>query len=280
MAFINYNGKILTDGEPVFCAASRGIRYGDGLFETIKCINGKLILGNEHFSRLWKGMGALQFNIPRLLTPELLETAALSLALKNGHEKAARVRLTITRSNGGLYDPVDLFPNYSIETQALINPSPGPLNSNGLVIGIYDAAKKSCDILSNLKHNNFLPYVMAALYAKKEHWNDAILLNTEGRICESTIANIFIISRDQVFTPSLTEGCVAGVMRKAVIRMLAQENISCTEKQISVEELLNAEEVFLSNSIQDIRWVQRIGNITYGHQLISRIHTALNQTIY
>ena len=281
MPYFNYNGKLFTDHTAVISIASRGLRYGDGLFETIKCVNGRLLLVDEHFARLWKGMGVLQFEIPRHFTPDKLEEAIITLAKKNGHDAAARIRLTVTRGDGGLYDAVNHFPNYSIETWPLGNGDTKTtgLNSNGLVLGIYTEVKKSCDILSNLKHNNYLPYVMAALHAKKQKWNDAIVLNSEGRVADTTIANIFFIKDGKIFTPALEEGCVAGVMRKAVVKQLMVDGWQMTERAVTIEDIMNADEVFLTNSIYDIRWVQRIGDKEYSNLLTQKIYTTILPTI-
>ena len=193
--YINYNGKILADNEPIVTAQNRGLRYGDGVFETIKFKNDKLILGDEHFARLWKGMQILQFDIQKLLSPEKLETEILQLAIKN-KLTAARIRLTIIRSDGGIYDAKNNTPNYIIEAIALPEDN-GKLNSNGLELCIFNDAKKSLDTFSNLKTNNYLPYFMGAIFAKKQQCNDALILNGEGNICDSTIANIFYI-KDEV----------------------------------------------------------------------------------
>ena len=197
---------------------------------------------------------------------------------KNQQEKAARIRITVFRSDGGLYDAADNFPNYIIETWALPEGN-GELNSNGLDLGIYADVKKSCDILSNLKHNNNLPYVMAALQAKKQKWNDAVILNSYGRVCDSTIANIFLIKDEVIYTPVVTEGCVAGVMRKFMIDQLAATGFSCIEKAITVDELLNADEVFLTNSIYNLRWVKSINDKNFGNTLTQKIYTAVAPTI-
>ena len=279
MPYFNYNGKLFTDNTAVISIVSRGLRYGDGLFETIKCINGRLLLVDEHFARLWKGMGVLQFEIPRHFTPDKLEEAIITLSKKNGHDTAARVRLTVTRGDGGLYDAVNHFPNYSIETWPLTDAKTTGLNSNGLVLGIYTEIKKSCDILSNLKHNNYLPYVMAALHAKKQKWNDAIVLNSEGRVTDTTIANIFFIKDEKIFTPALEEGCVAGVMRKAVVKQLMVDGWQMTERAVTIEDIMNADEVFLTNSIYDIRWVQRIGDKEYSNLITQKIYTTILPTI-
>ena len=278
MVYFNYNGKIHPEGTPVIGVDNRGLRYGDGLFETIKMINGKLLFEDDHFARLWKGLKVLEFEIPKNLTVDFLQKEMTALAQKNGHANAARIRLNIVRGDGGLYDAKNHLPNYIIQSWPLA-PSNGEWNSNGLVLGIYEAAKKSCDLLSNLKHNNYLPYVLAALKAKSQKWNDAIVLNTNGRICDTTIANIFIVKDGAVFTPSLQEGCVAGVMRRVVVQQVLKSGIDLIEKEISISELLAADEVFLTNSIYNIRWVQGIGDITFKNSLTYTIFSSLQSTI-
>ncbi len=259
-------------------ANSRGLRFGDGLFETIKSRNGDLEFIDEHFARLWKGMQVLQFTIPKQFTPDYLEQEIQSLLKKNGHDKMARVRLTVFRGDGGLYDASDHKPNYLIQSWTLPDET-GGWNSNGLVVGIYTDVKKSYDILSNLKHNNFLPYAMAALYAKKEKWNDAILLNTEGRLCDTTIANIFLIKDEVIYTPALAEGCIAGVMRRNLVEKLTAAGYKLVEGKISVDELLDADEVFLTNAIYNMRWVQSVGDTKYSNVQTQKIYAAIFQQI-
>jgi branched-chain amino acid aminotransferase len=273
-----YDGKILKEGTPIIGADSRGLRYGDGLFETMKIKNGQLILDNEHFARLWKGMEVLQFAIPKHFDPEKLQEEILQVAKKNQHEKAARVRITVFRGDGGLYDAADHVPHYIIQTWALPEGN-GELNSNGLDIGICTSVKKSCDILSNLKTNNYLPYIMAALEAKKQKWNDAVVLNSFGRVCDATIANIFLIKDEIIYTPALAEGCVAGIFRKYITEQLPAIGFACKEKEISIEELVNADEIFLTNSIYNIRWVKSIADKNYANTVTQKIYASISKTI-
>ena len=134
----------------------------------------------------------------------------------------ARIRLMIFRGNGGIFDPEDLNPNFIIESWPLTNSS--GLNENGLTVDIFPGAKKSCDSFSNIKSNNYLPYVMAGLFAKKNKLNDCILLNSFDRVCDSAIANVFIIKKNKIYTPPLTEGCVAGVMRRWMLEKFQLKN--------------------------------------------------------
>jgi branched-chain amino acid aminotransferase len=223
-------------------------------------------------------MQVLQFVLSKHFSPEKIAEQIIALAQKNGHISGARVRLSITRGDGGLYDAKNHTPNFIIQTWALPEGN-GEWNSNGIVTGVYKEVQKSCDMLSNLKHNNFLPYILAALYAKNEKWNDAILLNTSGNICDSTIANVFILKDEEVFTPALSEGCVAGIMRQELIQFLKSNDWQIQEKAITEEELLNADEVFLTNSMYNIRWVQSIGNSKYSNSFTQKIFAAFVPTI-
>jgi branched-subunit amino acid aminotransferase/4-amino-4-deoxychorismate lyase len=248
MGHFIFNGRFYKDGEAVVGPGNRGLRYGDGVFETMKMIDGEIVLADAHFARMWKGMQVLGFDIPKLMAPENFTREVTALTKKNGHEKKARIRLQVFRGDGGLYDAVNNTPNYIIESWALTDVH-DTLNSNGLEVGIYTGAKKACDITSNLKHCNFLPYALAALHAKKEKWNDALLLNQYERVCDSTIANIFIIKQGIIFTPALSEGCVAGVMREQVIASLKATDWQVNETALHVNDILDADEVFLTNSV-------------------------------
>ncbi|CAN5368686.1 branched-chain-amino-acid transaminase [soil metagenome] len=279
MSYINYNGKISVEGTALVNADNRGLRYGDGLFETIRLSKGKMIFEAAHFDRLWNGMKVLEFELPKHFTKEMLQEEVLLLCKRNGHERDPRIRINIIRADGGLYDAQNHRPNYIIQTWSL-KADVGLWNSNGLVAGIYAQAKKSCDILSNIKHNNYLPYVLAALHAKKEKWNDAILLNSNDRICDTTIANVFIIKNGTVFTPPLNEGCVAGIMRAMLIKELKKQNMPIEETALTIDDIAAADEVFFTNSMYNIRWVQQIGDKTYNNITTQKIYSLFIPTIY
>jgi branched-chain amino acid aminotransferase len=276
MAFINYNGKYIDDSNPIIQANNRGFRFGDGVFETMKFKKGKIIFLDEHLSRLWQGLKRFQFDLPKLFTPDYLESQILALIQKNKHS-AARIRLTIFRGNGGLYDPENLHPNFIIETWNLPETN-GDLNENGLQCILFIDALKSIDAYSNLKHNNYLPYLMGALQAKKLKCNDAIIFNSNLNICDSTIANVFLIKDNIIYTPALSEGCIAGVMREFVINELRKNNFNVVEKTITETDLTNGDEVFLTNSIYNMRWVSAIDNFNYQNKMTREIYYLLKQT--
>jgi len=260
----------------VLTANNRGFRYADGLFETLKFKNNEIILADEHLARLWNGMKMMEFDLPKLFTPDYIEDQILALISKN-KSTSARVRLTVFRGNGGLYDPENLHPNFIIETMPL-ETHHGQLNSNGLQCCIYREAIKVIDSFSNLKSNQFLPYVMGALYARKNKFNDAILLNSNNSICDSTIANVFLIKGEAIQTPPLADGCVAGVMRAFVINELKKSGYHISEETIMIDQLLDADEVFLTNSIYNIRWVAGIAESQYQNSRTQQLFHLLQQT--
>jgi branched-chain amino acid aminotransferase len=252
---INFNGKYLSDDTPIVGAGSRALRYGDGLFETIKIYHKHIVHEELHFSRLFEGLALLGFDLPKSMTRDALRESILQTAKKNNVEHGARVRLAFFRTDGGLYDPEHHRPNVLIQAWPL-PPQCGTLNVNGLVTGVYKLARKSCDAFSNVKSASHLPYVMAAMYAKKMKWNDAFVLNAFNRVSDSSIANVFIIKQKKLFTPPLAEGCIAGVTRRFLLRELPQYGFEIEEKPLSVADIENADECFLTNAISGIRWVK------------------------
>jgi branched-chain amino acid aminotransferase len=282
MNVINLNGKIMPADEPALLASNRGYRYGDGLFETMKVINEKIILASSHFERLFAGLSLLKFEISELFTAQKLQNEILSLCKRNKCELLARVRLSVFRGNGGLYDednPDSYRDQYIIECWPL-NESVNKLNENGLVIDIYPEAKKNCDMFSNLKSANFLPYIMAALYAKENKLNDCLVLNIAGHIADATIANIFIIKDEIIMTPALSEGCVNGVMRRYLLEKLQNTGYKIQESGISVSDIEIADEIFLTNVINGIRWVGKFRNNTYTNLQTTEIYNCFIKTIF
>ncbi len=134
------------------------------------------------------------------------------------------------------------------------------LNENGLHIGIYSGARKTCDAFANLKSNNYLPYLLSAQFAKQHQLNDAVLLNVFDRICDASIANIAWIKNGTIFTPPLSEGCVAGVMRRYLLEQCENiTGIKFLEQTGTANDLEQADELFLTNAISGIRRVAQCG---------------------
>ncbi|PSL50131.1 branched-chain amino acid aminotransferase [Chitinophaga niastensis] len=274
VGFLCYNGKYIPAADPIFTADNRSFRYGDGFFETLRVYQGNVMLADLHFERLLASLHLLHFDIPPHFTKAFFVKQIIDLCNKNNITHLARVRLAIFRSDGGLYDPVNNLPNYIIQCWEL-SKTVLELNENGLVIDIFPDVKKSCDKLSSIKSNNCLPYVMAAMYAKQHRLNEAILLNQYGRVADSTIANVFVVHHKVIYTPPLSDGGVCGVMRKHLLK--TELPFKVEEKPITIEDLENADEIFLTNAIYGIRWVGLFRDSSYGNATAAILHEVLHE---
>lgn len=246
-------------------------RYGDGLFETLKVLEGNILYKEYHFERLFAGLKTLKFVVPFIFTTQNLEAAINELFKKNKCGKQARVRLSISRGNGGLYDCDNNF-SYLIECWPLEN---NGLNENGLVIDIYPDGRKGIDSFSNLKSANYLPYVMAAVWAKEKKLNEALILNSRENICDATIANVFWVKNNKIFTIPLNEGCVDGVMRRNLINI----DKTIIQQPLAEDILSDADEVFLTNVITGIRWVGQFRNKKYTNKIAGQLFAEISRTI-
>ncbi|RXK81339.1 aminotransferase class IV [Filimonas effusa] len=270
MPHINFNGTIAT--EVAISPDSRGFKFGDGFFETIKMVNGKMILASYHFDRLFQSLQLLQFQPPPSFNANALHEQVLKLTQLNGHAQHARIRITVFRGNGGLYDPENHLPNYLIQSWPL---QPATWNEHGITIGIFRDACKPADKYASVKSNNYLGYAMAALWAQQHNLHDALLLNAAGRITDATIANVFIVHEGTIKTPPLSEGCVNGVMRRHLLGMLKSEGMSVEETPVTETMLLEASECFLTNVISGIRPVRTLKNNTFRDNLSAMIYNTM-----
>lgn len=277
LSYYNLNGRLFLENENNISVNNRSFRYGDGFFETIKLVNNQIQFKELHFERIAQTLDILKFQQPTHFSFEKLEEQIIHLAKKNHHNNLGRLRVTFYRNDGGLYDVINLQPNILIQSFPL-QQTVKKLNENGLTIDVYTLARKSCDVFSNIKSNNYLQYTMAAFWAKENKLNDALLLNSQNNIADSTIANIFIIKDEIISTPSLHQGCVDGVMRKHIIHTLKSNNILISETAISVNDVMHADEIFLTNVIKGISWVKACGERAYSNNNTQKIARLIYET--
>ncbi len=265
MNFVCHNGEFFEDNALLLSVQNRGFKYGDGVFETMKVVNGELPLAPLHFERLFLSLSILKMDVPAEMNEGNLLKNIFQLCERNKCPSLGRVRLTAYRNeqNQALY-VIEAIPLTADVTR---------LNEEGLIIDIFPYAKKSCDTFSNLKTANFLPYVMAGLYAGEKNLDDCIVLNTENNICDTSRANIFIIKGNELFTPALHQGCINGVMRRHVIEQLKRLQYVVHQKEIQQDDLLQADEMFLTNAVYGIRWVRQFKDKTFGCSVITKIYS-------
>lgn len=263
MGFFYFNGQLLPAGQPVIAAANPGFRYGEGLFETMKMLQGNILLFNHHCQRLQQGMGLLGMG-HQAADNNAIAAQAKILAQKNGCLKMARIRWTVYRQEDGAA-------GYVLEASTLEREA-FRWQEQGWLLGLYAENTKATGPLANLKSANYLVYRLAAAAAAQQGADECIVLNAHGHVCDGSRTNIFILKDGLLQTPPLTSGCVAGVMRRHVLHYCSANNISFAEKELLPDDLLAADEVFLTNAIQGIRWVSHYQGKEYGNAFTKNLY--------
>lgn len=219
----------------------------------------------DHINRLKLGMTVLRMNLPAELNTDNIQEFIIQLLKHNAHAPNARVRLTVFRNEGGYYTPDTNDISFLIESEEL--PAPYELNQKGYWVDIYADIKKSLNKLANIKTGNALMYVMAGVAKQSMKLDDCFIVNENGAICESISCNIFVVKNGTIFTPPLTEGCVAGIMRRQIMHIAAENKILTFESPVTTYTLMNGDEVFLTNAIQGIRWVGQFKDKFYTNKM-------------
>jgi len=252
--YINLNGRIIPETEPIVSAENRAFRYGDGLFETMLWQNADVRFLPFHVERLQKSMAMLLFDEVGKFDEFFIRSETEELIRRNNMiGQRARVRLTVFRDGGGLYAPQTNRPAFCLQVSRI----PALLSklTRGLIVDLYTDHRKPTGELSRLKSNNALLFVMAGWFKKKHGYDEAFVLNERGNLCEATASNVFVFYDGALYTPALTEGCVDGVMRRAVMDVAGRIGIPAMEAQIHPEILERADEVFCTNAVQGVQWV-------------------------
>ncbi|WP_066755891.1 aminotransferase class IV [Crocinitomix algicola] len=274
--YVNSNGNLLSAEGYVLEAGNRGYLYGDGLFETIRVVKGKTLNLQQHLNRLLDGMEALEMEVPSDFDFAFFEREIHTLLIKNEIDLNARVRLSIDRKTGGHFLPISNKVDYLIEADR-IPEYEFRLNQEGLVVDLFDEIKKPINSLSNFKTKNCLIYILGRIRAVKKGLDDHLILNEKNSIIESTSSNLFLVSNGVLYTSSLDSGCLGGTMRMQIINLAIENNIKVYECNLNPQNLLAADEMFLTNAINGVRWIKKFRSKSYINEMASKLVSLLNK---
>ncbi len=253
----------------------RAAFYGDTLFETLRVFGGKLIFMPQHWARLVKGLSVMDYALPDHWSAAFFEHEIMQhLQQQPSKPQNARVRLSVWRSPGGLYLPTDNAPLFSLSSQAM-EATHFQWPDKGLDIGFANSVNLPIDGLSGLKAPNAPRYVAAAIEAQRQGWQDALLLNSEGRICEATSSNVFWIKDGRVFTPPLSDGPVTGILRALFLNLTFEGMPKIEEKPTNKADIFSADELFLTNAIRGVIPIASCEGKAYHSKMTARYFQAL-----
>lgn len=270
------NGHLVSLYEPAVSFSNRAFRYGDALFESIRVSNGKIMFLKDHITRLKLGMIVLRMNVPADFNTENIEALMLHLLQKNTTGPEARIRFTVFRNEGGFYVPETNDISFLIEAEPM-EAQGYSLNQKGLWVDLFADIRKPVNKLSNIKSANALLYVMAGLARTSMKLDDCFLVNEMSNICEAISSNIFIVRNGTLQTAPLTEGCVDGVMRRQIFKLAGAHKILVFETPVTVNTIMNGDEVFLTNSIRGIQWVGQFKNKFFTNRMALFFTDKLNE---
>ncbi|MCZ4222101.1 aminotransferase class IV [Pedobacter rhodius] len=273
--YLLFNDEFHLADAPVLNASNRSFKFGDGLFESMRMINHKLQFADLHADRLAAGMKALKMEGHALMDDYFIRQKTADLAKKNRWNGNVRFRLSVYRQGAGVYTPENNKAGYILEGVPLKS-NEYELNNKGLIIDVFDEITKPVNKLSNFKTSNALLYVMAGIFKSQNRLDEAVILNQYGFLCESISANIFVVYDNKIYTPALTEGCIGGVMRTAIMQLAKMNDMELIEAQINPEILKEAEEVFITNATQGIQWVMGYGRKRYFNEVSKFLIEKLN----
>ena len=275
MTYVNCNDEIIPNEGATIKTGNRSYLYGDGVFESIRVIHGKPINLENHISRMLEGAKVIKMRPPSFYTVDFFEKRIVELLEKSGIKGGGKCRISLDRSSGGTFKPDTNEVEFYIEVYPL-EVSRFELNHKGIELDVYTEIKKNKSKLSNFKTKNALIYIIASISAKENGLDDYLLTNDTGGIIESTSSNLFVVSNGVLYTPGLEEGCLAGTMRMQIINLAIANGIKVYECNISPQNLLVADEIFLTNAIKGISWVIGYRTKRYFNTTSSKLIQLLN----
>jgi branched-chain amino acid aminotransferase len=247
MTHVWLNGRITDAAQAQISVSDRGLLLGDGLFETMAVSGGQVFDLDAHLERLASGLALLKFAGSVDLVK--LRATIADYAAAGGMAQAV-LRLTATRGAG----PRGLLPPASPEPTLLMTLSPmPPLTAAPLSLHVAKVTRRNeFSPLSRIKALPYLDNVLALQEARGHGADEALLLNTQGRIACASAANVFVLRGDRLETPPISDGALPGIMRALVLALAPKLGLAPVETSLSAGGLAGADEVFLTNSIRRI----------------------------
>ncbi len=229
-----------------------------GLFETMRCTGGRIFALNDHLDRLFTSAGQLAINNPY---EKKYMTDAIAQTLEANNLTDARLRLTLT--NGPMAQGGETKATLLI-TATRFEPYPAEYYQKGVGVVLTDFRQNPHDPIVKHKTTNYFSRLLALNIAHQKKAAEALWFTTDNRLAEGCVSNVFLIKDLTLYTPTLDTPVLPGVMRKTVCQIAKAESISLIEKDLTIKDLLAADEVFLTNVIMLILPVVAVEAHTVG----------------
>lgn len=275
------NGHLVPEDRALVSILDRGLLFGDGVFETMRTYRGRVFRLSQHLNRLEQSMTAI--GMSGCPTESDVRQWIADLCEAEGLEEA-RLRLTVT---GGAFDGQIRLrrsgsPSLVLMALPLTTPTAADYE-NGIELGLSPVRQSWSSPLARIKTTHRLEYLMAREEALGRGYQDGLLLDDRGGLCESTSSNIFLVREGRLVTPSLDSPILPGVTRDAVIEAAGRAGVTTEERFVPAEELWQAVELFATATsweVLPIRAVEgrRVGAGGRG-PVTARVHEAFRELV-
>lgn len=241
------NGTFQQDAIPSIFHTDRGLLLGDGLFETMAITDQQVLYLPQHMDRL--STGAAQLEIPFMLMAEQVQPIIARLLSLN-HIKTANAvaRLTLSRWPRGLLPPASLSPTLMITVEPYDMPPDKPW-----ILWVTSIRRNESSPLSRMKSLSYGDNILGRMQAVQHGADDALLLNSQGHVAGTSMANIFIVKQGVLTTPPISDGALPGIMRAQVMAEAQQAGQPVREASITLQDCVDAEDMFVTNVLMGRR---------------------------
>lgn len=266
--YLIFDGEFVPVNELSVSPLNRGMMYGDGCFETFRSYQGRFLHVDDHLQRLRAGLEYLGFQ--PFENPGLFKDELSTLIEKNGLSNVdAMVRIQCWREGSRGYGTVSRTGHWLAEVKNL------PNQQSGMTLKTVSVhAIPSMSLNRAVKLSNGLNYIKAAQEAQSAGFDDALMLTIHKKISETTVANVFWVKGNRIFTPSLNCDLLPGITRNLITRCIhSAPDLELTEGEFETDELRDAEAMFVTNSLREIQPVNRCDDHHFDpdHDVIVRL---------
>ena len=257
MSFVYLNDSVLDSAEAKISADDIGFLYGQGLFETMRAVRGEVFRVDDHLERLFASCKKL--GVKNTYKKEYIKDAIAKLLAANELNQG---RLRLTLSGGSMEN--EEGPATLLITATQFAAYPDRFYEKGVTVTLCDYRQNSLDPLCGHKTTNYFARLIALKEAHKKKAAESLWFTTDNKLAEGCVSNVFIVKGGTVCTPTLKTPVLPGIVRKTVLEITAKEDIAVEEKNLFINDLLEADEVFVTNSIMMVMPVVTIEAHTIG----------------
>jgi branched-chain amino acid aminotransferase len=270
---VSIDGVVRAPSEAHVSVFDRGFLYGDSVFETIRTYSGRPFALNEHLDRLWRSAELVFIEMP--CSREQL-IAEIDAALRATGNPESYIRVMVTRGQGEMgLDPSLAEVPVRVIIVGPLKTLPADAYESGAYAVTFQTARPSDATSPGAKIGNYLVAVLAMREAKKHGANEALIVDREGLVAEGASSNVFLVRDGRLVTPPLNAGILAGVTRRYALRAAKDLGIDVEEACPAKQELLAADEVFVSSSIRELLPIVRVDGRTIGPGIVGPVTRAI-----